>query len=191
MTSHLPTSYARDSKDPDMYSEEKGSTMINRPSARRNRPFVAAFAAVGLCYLLWKTVSDPQVFRFPCHGQTGPQVSMVDSVAAISDNAKDLGEKKRVPLEAHIMSKCPDARDCLRDMVLPTMQQVIDKVNFTLSYIGTQVFYLPRFSFPELTCLLTVPPITMEYPVCMGPKSAWETLLSYVLQSYTPIQRYT
>ncbi|CZT45450.1 uncharacterized protein RSE6_05761 [Rhynchosporium secalis] len=116
MTSHLPTSYARDSKDPDMYSEEKGSTMINRPSARRNRPFVAAFAAVGLCYFLWKTVSDPQVFRFPCHGQTGPQVSMVDSVAAISDNAKDLGEKKLVPLEAHIMSKCPDARDCLRDM---------------------------------------------------------------------------
>ncbi|KAK4246535.1 hypothetical protein C7999DRAFT_33056 [Corynascus novoguineensis] len=44
---------------------------------------------------------------------------------------------KLVPLEAHIMSKCPDARDCLRDLVLPTMQKVHDKVNFTLSYIGT------------------------------------------------------
>ncbi|KAK4109537.1 hypothetical protein N656DRAFT_800770 [Canariomyces notabilis] len=42
-----------------------------------------------------------------------------------------------VPLEAHIMSKCPDARDCLRDMVLPAMQKVHDKVNFTLSFIGT------------------------------------------------------
>lgn len=42
-----------------------------------------------------------------------------------------------VPLEAHIMSKCPDAKDCLRMLVLPTMQRVIDKVNFTLSYIGT------------------------------------------------------
>jgi hypothetical protein len=60
-----------------------------------------------------------------------------------------------VPLEAHIMSKCPDARvghglatcppgvalltplqDCLRDMVLPAMQKVHDKVNFTLSFIG-------------------------------------------------------
>ena len=27
--------------------------------------------------------------------------------------------------------------DCLRMMVLPTMQRVIEKVNFTLSYIGT------------------------------------------------------
>ncbi|KAJ4294795.1 hypothetical protein N0V88_005029 [Collariella sp. IMI 366227] len=41
-----------------------------------------------------------------------------------------------VPLEAHIMSKCPDARDCLHDMVLPAMQKVHDKVNFTLSFIG-------------------------------------------------------
>ncbi|KAK4040738.1 hypothetical protein C8A01DRAFT_35206 [Parachaetomium inaequale] len=41
-----------------------------------------------------------------------------------------------VPLEAHIMSKCPDAKDCLRDLVLPVMQKVHDKVNFTLSFIG-------------------------------------------------------
>jgi hypothetical protein len=45
--------------------------------------------------------------------------------------------KELVPLEAHIMSKCPDAKDCLKLLVLPTMQKVIDKVNFTLSYIGT------------------------------------------------------
>ncbi|KAF2228105.1 hypothetical protein BDZ85DRAFT_189168 [Elsinoe ampelina] len=43
---------------------------------------------------------------------------------------------RRVPLEAHIMSKCPDARDCLRDLVLPTMQQVSREVDFKLSYIG-------------------------------------------------------
>lgn len=64
---------------------------------------------------------------------------------------------KLVPLEAHIMSKCPDARvcflllqvsrqrrgltkisaqDCLRDLVLPAMQRVHDKVDFTLSFIG-------------------------------------------------------
>ncbi|KAL8372127.1 hypothetical protein RB595_001767 [Gaeumannomyces hyphopodioides] len=42
-----------------------------------------------------------------------------------------------VPLEAHIMSKCPDARDCLKQMVLPVMEKVHDKVNFTLSFIGT------------------------------------------------------
>jgi hypothetical protein len=28
-------------------------------------------------------------------------------------------------------------QDCLRDMILPVMQRVHDKVNFTLSFIGT------------------------------------------------------
>jgi hypothetical protein len=41
-----------------------------------------------------------------------------------------------VPLEAHIMSKCPDAKDCLRQLVLPAMQKAHNKVNFTLSFIG-------------------------------------------------------
>lgn len=45
----------------------------------------------------------------------------------------------RVPLEAHIMSKCPDAKDCLHDLVLPAMQQVSSKVDFKLSYIGKWV----------------------------------------------------
>ncbi|KAK5998429.1 hypothetical protein PT974_00808 [Cladobotryum mycophilum] len=43
----------------------------------------------------------------------------------------------RVPLEAHIMSKCPDARDALQLLVIPVMQRVWEKVDFTLSYIGT------------------------------------------------------
>ena len=42
----------------------------------------------------------------------------------------------KVALEAHIMSKCPDARDCLHDLILPTMQRVSDKVDFRLEYIG-------------------------------------------------------
>lgn len=42
-----------------------------------------------------------------------------------------------IPLEAHIMSKCPDAKDCLQKLVLPTMANVSDKINFTLSYIGS------------------------------------------------------
>ncbi|OCK82410.1 hypothetical protein K432DRAFT_324352 [Lepidopterella palustris CBS 459.81] len=35
------------------------------------------------------------------------------------------------------MSKCPDARDCLQQLILPTMQNVSDKVDFKLSYIGS------------------------------------------------------
>lgn len=45
-------------------------------------------------------------------------------------------ERPKIELEAHGMSRCPDFRDCLRDLVVPTMIQVSDKVNFTLSFIG-------------------------------------------------------
>ncbi|KAL6698084.1 hypothetical protein J3F84DRAFT_260057 [Trichoderma pleuroticola] len=41
-----------------------------------------------------------------------------------------------VPFEAHIISKCPDTRHALRNLILPVMQKVHDKVDFTLSYIG-------------------------------------------------------
>jgi len=44
---------------------------------------------------------------------------------------------RRVPLEAHIMSKCPDARDCLHDLVLPAMVNVSNYVDFKLSFIGS------------------------------------------------------
>ncbi|CAK3923356.1 hypothetical protein D0860_06412 [Lecanosticta acicola] len=44
---------------------------------------------------------------------------------------------KRVPLEAHIMSKCPDAKDCLHDLILPAMQEVEELVAFRLSFIGS------------------------------------------------------
>ncbi|PFH61563.1 hypothetical protein XA68_16986 [Ophiocordyceps unilateralis] len=44
-----------------------------------------------------------------------------------------------VPLEAHIISKCPDTRDAMRELILPVMQQVSDKVDFKLNYIGTPV----------------------------------------------------
>ena len=53
------------------------------------------------------------------------------------DNDDVASYPQRIPLEAHIMSKCPDAKDCLRQMVLPAMQNVSNIVDFKLSYIGT------------------------------------------------------
>jgi len=49
---------------------------------------------------------------------------------------QDVTDTKKVALEAHIMSKCPDARDCLQQLVVPAMEQVSDKVDFRMSYIG-------------------------------------------------------
>ena len=56
---------------------------------------------------------------------------------SLSDDDDGWHLQQRVPLEAHIMSKCPDAKDCLHDMILPAMQNISDKVDFRLSYIGT------------------------------------------------------
>ncbi|KAL1843304.1 hypothetical protein VTJ49DRAFT_2121 [Mycothermus thermophilus] len=69
----------------------------------------------------------------------GPRVVLPLYGAPVVDSPQEQSPKvegRLVPLEAHIMSKCPDAKDCLRDLVLPAMQKVHDKVNFTLSFIG-------------------------------------------------------
>ncbi|KAI4255799.1 MAG: hypothetical protein LQ352_002399 [Teloschistes flavicans] len=61
----------------------------------------------------------------------------IDSSPAESSLSVKSRNRSLVPLEAHIMSKCPDARDCLQDLVVPAMEQVVDKVDFTLSFIGS------------------------------------------------------
>ncbi|KAM4056768.1 gamma interferon inducible lysosomal thiol reductase (GILT) domain-containing protein [Hirsutella rhossiliensis] len=58
------------------------------------------------------------------------------SFAPVADGGA-LKKSGLVPLEAHIISKCPDTRDALRQLILPAMQQVHDKVDFKLNYIGT------------------------------------------------------
>lgn len=49
----------------------------------------------------------------------------------------------KVALEAHIMSKCPDAKACLEMLIVPAMVQISDKVDFRLSYIGRSVTSIP------------------------------------------------
>ncbi|EDU41950.1 GILT domain containing protein [Pyrenophora tritici-repentis] len=48
-----------------------------------------------------------------------------------------VGVDTKVSMDVHIMSKCPDARDCLQKLVLPAMANVSDKVDFRLSMIGS------------------------------------------------------
>ena len=57
-----------------------------------------------------------------------------------SNNSAKIADKqsmgKTVPLDVHIMSKCPDAKDCLQKLILPAMERISDKVDFQLSFIG-------------------------------------------------------
>ncbi|OQE44290.1 hypothetical protein PENCOP_c002G07701 [Penicillium coprophilum] len=57
-------------------------------------------------------------------------------LARLTSHAQTL-EQTKIPLEAHIMSKCPDARDCLQKLVLPAMEKISDKVDFKLSFIAS------------------------------------------------------
>lgn len=100
--------------------------------ARRVRSMLLMTVVVICFYYFVRPVTPfgilPQVARYaPPQGLDAQK-----AIATTTTSTKTL-----VPFEAHIMSKCPDAKDCLRMLVLPTMQRVIDKVNFTLSYIGT------------------------------------------------------
>ncbi|KAM3439004.1 hypothetical protein NHJ13734_003939 [Beauveria thailandica] len=55
---------------------------------------------------------------------------------ATSAAAKAVVSTRKVPLEVHIMSKCPDAKAALQELIVPAMEQVYDKVDFKLSFIA-------------------------------------------------------
>ncbi|KAI1142935.1 hypothetical protein F5Y05DRAFT_136519 [Hypoxylon sp. FL0543] len=103
--------------------------MRNR-ARRRHRPFLIATLIAIVLYGLY-SLSDVSAYSVLFVPES------FQSNLPSTTNKPILAAGELVPLEAHIMSKCPDARDCLRDLVLPAMMRVYDKVNFTLSYIGT------------------------------------------------------
>jgi hypothetical protein len=76
---------------------EKGEAMLVRPCRPRNRPLATAFGMVALCYLVWSATFRYDVFHHICG---------IHNVTAVMNNQ----ERALVPLEAHIMSKCPDAK---------------------------------------------------------------------------------
>ncbi|KAI2613935.1 uncharacterized protein GGS25DRAFT_516793 [Hypoxylon fragiforme] len=98
---------------------------------RRHRSLLIATLIAALVYGLYDIYLTPALNFLH---KSYPSASFPSSIK--SDDAVPVAQAL-VPLEAHIMSKCPDAKDCLKEMVLPAMMRVSDKVDFTLSYIGT------------------------------------------------------
>lgn len=110
-----------------------GSPM--RPHARRAGRFrpLLVLTLVVLCLYVY---ARPSSVLSPLPDISSRLSSTLQAAAPASGSGAD-ANAALVPLEAHIMSKCPDARDCLQKLVLPAMVRVVDKVNFTLSFIGT------------------------------------------------------
>ncbi|KAJ5782620.1 Gamma interferon inducible lysosomal thiol reductase GILT [Penicillium paradoxum] len=103
------------------------------------RTGIAALFLVGYYVLLLKPASR-------C-GSIAPQTEGYQTEVAVEYNDMNLGhlafdapkifEQTKIPLEAHIMSKCPDAQACLQKLVLPAMEKISDKVDFKLSFIAS------------------------------------------------------
>ena len=108
--------------------------MIRRPHTRAPQRALLVFllaASIGSLILLHLgLIATPMSMIWPGSGHD-PSILMSDHTAIMYGK-----NVTRVPLEAHIMSKCPDARDCLRDFVVPAMEKIVDKVDFRLSFIG-------------------------------------------------------
>ncbi|EPQ64904.1 Bgt-1277 [Blumeria graminis f. sp. tritici] len=113
----------QEKKYPDKYAEKQ------MPIAdRRYRIIACTTLGLLLICLSWTTGWESRHF----HDYFWSKKS-----ESLSHTLATTSQKQLVPLEAHVMSKCPDAKECLEMMVIPTMEQVWDKVNFTLSFIGT------------------------------------------------------
>ncbi|KAL1311778.1 hypothetical protein AAFC00_001862 [Neodothiora populina] len=109
---------------------------INAQTAQRD-----LFAAQRLYQSAWARTPRGRVFKVFFFGLLAViallPITSIFCIALMDDDAVEEYLPRRVPLEAHIMSKCPDARDCLHDLVLPAMVNVSGLVDFKLSYIGS------------------------------------------------------
>ncbi|GLB07325.1 hypothetical protein AtubIFM57258_002655 [Aspergillus tubingensis] len=147
----LPTQSKADSSG---YVDLSESSVARPISTRRDRVVTRLAACLGLITiaflaLSWTPISISGLKLFSCHrwrrhhdasfppdlgAEEAPLMS--GPLHELSTLDGSLASSNRIPLEAHVMSKCPDARDCLQQLVLPAMEQISDKVDFKLSFIA-------------------------------------------------------
>jgi hypothetical protein len=109
--------------------QTKPDPPLSNTYGRRSRRSLALYATATFFVFLIITygfpVFFPSLYPQPYPGQWSTQ-----------SNISSTNQSSLVPLEAHIMSKCPDAKTCLEKLVVPAMEKIVDKVDFRLSYIG-------------------------------------------------------
>ncbi|KAJ5479574.1 hypothetical protein N7530_005083 [Penicillium desertorum] len=110
-------------------------------SDRRARPttttYLCRIGVIALLFIGYLLLARPSSPR--CTSIAPQTESYQAEVYEEHDNydAHQTLEKTKIPLEAHIMSKCPDAQACLQKLVLPAMEKISDKVDFKLSFIAS------------------------------------------------------
>ena len=111
-------------------------TIVMRKEALqpRRRRVVRTYLLVMLMVIFLNLIIFPRArdFLLPSRGPQSPYHQEPSPSSPLKKTNKTL-----IPLEAHIMSKCPDAKDCLIDLVVPAMEKINDLVDFRLSFIGS------------------------------------------------------
>lgn len=104
--------------------------------ARRGRISQLAVALSFISLLTLSTVffAIPNINFSACHKMRGKLGALLSSPKGGETFVP--ASSNKVPLEAHIMSKCPDAQDCIQKLVVPTMERISEKVDFELSFIA-------------------------------------------------------
>ena len=111
-----------------LYQEKHESSFSRPPRISRLPSSVAIYLIAGITAFLFVTY---RFIRLSSPNAVSPQTISTQPTDAQSNHTGF------VPLEAHVMSKCPDAKTCLEELVVPAMEQVVDMVDFRLSYIGS------------------------------------------------------
>lgn len=130
--------------------EHSVATQTGEAEQRQNKPrkcllrrICIVFSLFVVFYMLVKQVP----FHIRCHapgpsmsdfhiGTTEQNIMTNKEHHWLASSKLETSEAHKIPLEAHIMSKCPDAQSCLQKLILPTMENVNDKVDFQLSFIA-------------------------------------------------------
>ncbi|RHZ60254.1 hypothetical protein CDV55_103952 [Aspergillus turcosus] len=130
-------------------SAEAGSSR-SRCDGRASRLLRRTLMVISLGFVLYSVLSwfptpISKFFLHSCHpsserlddGFSASPFTTGDAAPLMDHKPEASAVDNKVPLEAHIMSKCPDARDCLQKLVVPAMEQISDKVDFELSFIAS------------------------------------------------------
>ncbi|KAL1957408.1 hypothetical protein VTO42DRAFT_6088 [Malbranchea cinnamomea] len=115
----------------------EGISLPPRPPRRRQSMILSSLIAACVCLAIFVYTHPPGFFgrlatRKIIHTGLKNEQERLHQQTPLDEPPSSA----RVPLEAHIMSKCPDARDCMQQLVVPSMEQIDHKVDFRLSFIG-------------------------------------------------------
>lgn len=110
-------------------SQRSYSTWRERSMSRGMR---RGLVIIGSCWILYFMY----LHRLYASSWISSSSDNTEQAKTSADVATTSKTGKTVPLDVHVMSKCPDAMDCLHELIVPAMEKISDKVDFQLSFIG-------------------------------------------------------